>query len=58
MVGGGSQGTPNACVNDWLLIGCARVADRLPPANTCEDRLCGGTFNAEVSTMDKTLTSE
>lgn len=58
MVGGGSQGTPNSCVNDWLLIGCARVADRLPPSNTCEDRICGGVFNAEVSSVEKTVISE
>lgn len=58
MVGGGSQGTPNSCVNDWLLIGCARVADRLPPSNTCEDRICGGVFNAEVSSVEKTVISK
>lgn len=58
MVGGGTQGAPNACVNDWLMIGCARVADRLPQTTTCEDRICGGTFNAEVSSVEKTLTSE
>lgn len=57
MVGGGSQGSPNACINDWLLIGCARVADRLPQSNICEDRICGGTFNAEISSMEKTVTS-
>lgn len=57
MVGGGSLGTPNACINDWLLIGCARVADRLPQSNICEDRICGGTFNAEISSMEKTVTS-
>lgn len=44
--------------SDWLLIGCARVADRLPPSNTCEDRLCGGTFNAEVSSTEKTVISK
>lgn len=58
MVGGGAQGAPNACVNDWLMIGCARVADRLPQSNTCEDRICGGTFNAEVSAVEKTVTSK
>lgn len=58
MVGGGTQGAPNSCTNDWLLIGCARVADRLPPAMTCEDRLCGGTFNAEISSMERTVSSE
>lgn len=53
----GATGSPNGCINDWLLIGCARVADRLPQSNICEDRLCGGTFNAEVSMMEKTVTS-
>lgn len=57
MVGSGTQGAPNACVNDWLMIGCARVADRLPQTSTCEDRICGGTFNAEVSAVEKTVTS-
>lgn len=58
MVGTGTEGTPNSCVNDWLLIGCARVADRLPPSNTCEDRLCGGIFNAEIGSVEKTVTSK
>lgn len=57
MVGGGSQGTPNSCSSDWLLIGCARVADRVPQAPTCEDRICGGTFNAEVTNVERTVTS-
>lgn len=58
MVGSGSQGTPNACTNDWLLIGCAKVADRMPPTNICEDRICGGTFNAEVSSIERAVTSK
>lgn len=58
MVGSGTQGTPNSCINDWLMIGCARIADRLPPSMTCEDRMCGGAFNAEISPMDKTLVSK
>lgn len=59
MVGSGSQeGVPNVCKNDWLLIGCARVADKYPQAEICEDRLCGGTFNAEANSMDdKTVIS-
>lgn len=58
MVGSGAQGTPNACRNDWLLIGCARVADKYPQSDVCEDRLCGGSFNAEVSMMeDKAIIS-
>lgn len=58
MVGSGTQGTPNSCTNDWLLIGCAKVTDRTPIPNTCEDRICGGTFNAEVSTVDRTVQSK
>lgn len=58
MVGSGTQGTPNSCTNDWLLIGCAKVTDRIPIPNTCEDRICGGTFNAEVSTVDRTVQSK
>lgn len=57
MVGSGTQGQTNTCPSDWLLIGCIRVADRVPPANACEDRVCGGTFNAEVSTLQKTVQS-
>ncbi|KAG4081151.1 hypothetical protein HA402_014599 [Bradysia odoriphaga] len=58
MVGSGTQGAPNSCTNDWLLIGCAKVTDRIPIPNTCEDRICGGTFNAEVSTVDRTVQSK
>lgn len=58
MVGSGSQGAPNSCRNDWLLIGCARVADKYPQADICEDRLCGGAFNAEAgSTENKAVIS-
>lgn len=57
MVGSGSQGTPNSCTSDWLLIGCARVADKFPQSNICEDRICGGTFNAEIGAEDKTIIS-
>lgn len=55
MVGSGTA--PNACINDWLLIGCARVADKIPLPTTCEDRVCGGTFSAEPGTVEKTVTS-
>lgn len=58
MVGGGAQGSANACLNDWLLIGCARVADKLPIPNSCEDRICGGTFNIEISATEKTISSK
>lgn len=56
MVGSGTQGQPNSCPNDWLLIGCMKVADRVPSSGTCEDRVCGGTFNAEVSSVQRTVT--
>ncbi|GAB0099803.1 uncharacterized protein DMENIID0001_156900 [Sergentomyia squamirostris] len=57
MVGSGSQNVPNSCPNDWLMIGCARVADRQPASLTCEDRICGGTFNAEVNSVERTVSS-
>ncbi|XP_055373573.1 uncharacterized protein LOC129606949 [Condylostylus longicornis] len=55
MVGSGTTGQPNSCPNDWLLIGCIKVADRVPQISACEDRVCGGTFNAEISTMPRTV---
>lgn len=57
MVGSGSGNAPNSCPNDWLLIGCARVADILPVSQTCEDRVCGGTFNAVISNIERTVVS-
>lgn len=56
MVGSGQ--TPNSCINDWLLIGCARVADKIPLQTICEDRICGGTFSAEIGLIEKTVTSK
>lgn len=56
MVGGGSGG--NGCNNDWVMIGCARVADKMQTNAVCEDRICGGIFNAEVNTMERTVTSK
>lgn len=58
MVGGGSSSSPNACNNDWILIGCARVADKMSPNGMCEDRICGGIFNAEINTMERTVISK
>lgn len=55
MVGGGTQVTQNTCINDWLLIGCMRSVDRIPPLAACEDRVCGGTFSAEVGTIQRTV---
>lgn len=57
MVSGGTQGQPNSCPADWLMIPCAKVADRQPIATVCEDKLCGGTFNAEISSIERTVMS-
>ncbi|CAO1362359.1 unnamed protein product [Diamesa serratosioi] len=57
MIGGGTQGQPNSCSADWLMIPCARVSDRVPVAMSCEDKICGGTFNAEVSSVERTVSS-
>lgn len=57
MVGSGGSQTPNSCINDWLLIGCARVADKIPLPTTCEDRICGGVFSAEPGSIEKTVSS-
>lgn len=58
MVGGGSNGMQNSCNNDWVMIGCARVADKMPTNGACEDRICGGVFNAEVNSMERTVMSK
>ncbi|BET02403.1 Hypothetical protein NTJ_15221 [Nesidiocoris tenuis] len=53
----GSTG-PNSCTADWVIIPCAQNVGRLPTAPpTCVDRICGGTFNSEVSTTDATIYS-
>ncbi|KAH8415591.1 hypothetical protein KR222_005926 [Zaprionus bogoriensis] len=64
MVGGGGGGgagaavpTGSGCISDWLLIGCIRSADRIPPLPGCEDRVCGGTFSAEAGMLAKTVQS-
>lgn len=57
MVGGGSTAMQSACNNDWVMIGCARVADKMQTNSACEDRICGGVFNAEVNTMERTVIS-
>lgn len=54
-VGSGTQGTQNSCASDWLMIPCARIADRQPISTTCEDKICGGTFNAEISSIERTI---
>uniref|UniRef100_A0A1B0ANQ9 CUB domain-containing protein n=1 Tax=Glossina palpalis gambiensis TaxID=67801 RepID=A0A1B0ANQ9_9MUSC len=55
MVGGGTQMIEDACIQDWLLVGCMRSADRIPPISACEDRVCGGIFSAEVGMVQKTV---
>jgi len=54
-----STGTlgPNSCNTDWLIIPCATNVGRtgLP---ACIDRICGGTFNTEISTTPATVISK
>lgn len=57
MISGGTQGQPNSCQADWLMIPCAKVADRMPVPTACEDKICGGTFNAEISSIERTISS-
>lgn len=57
MVGGGSTAMQSGCNNDWVMIGCARVADKMQTNGACEDRICGGVLNAEVNTMERTVIS-
>ncbi|XP_065338296.1 uncharacterized protein LOC135938542 [Cloeon dipterum] len=53
----GSVG-PNSCNGDWIIIPCAANAGRAPSIEpTCTDRICGGTFNSEVSTVPATVFS-
>lgn len=33
------------------------ISDRVPIAMSCEDKICGGTFNAEVSSVERTVSS-
>lgn len=55
----GSVGTANNCPADYVIIPCAsnvgRVSTVGPP---CVDRLCGGTFGAEVSLIPATVMSK
>lgn len=37
------------------MVPCAKVADRQPIATACDDKICGGTFNAEVSSIERTV---
>lgn len=58
VVGSAGQGGPNTCSADWLLIGCSRIADKVPASMTCEDRICGTYFSAESGTTQRTVTSK
>lgn len=55
----GSSPPPNGCNADWLGIPCATNVGRPPNANVgCVDRICGGTFSAEISLMPSTVMSK
>ena len=54
----GSGAGPNNCANDWLLLPCAANVGRIQPAQAlCTDRICGGTFSAELSMQAATVLS-
>ncbi|KAK6629389.1 hypothetical protein RUM43_003206 [Polyplax serrata] len=49
---------PQSCNSDWLIIPCASNVDRIKEIPyTCVDRICGGTFNSEVSLNPSTVYS-
>ncbi|XP_014249299.1 uncharacterized protein LOC106666516 [Cimex lectularius] len=49
---------PTACSGDWVIIPCAMNVGRSPSSPpVCVDRICGGTFNSEVSTTQATVYS-
>ncbi|GLV46660.1 uncharacterized protein CBL_11497 [Carabus blaptoides fortunei] len=53
----GSQGA-NSCPSDYIIIPCASNVGRAVNAvPACQDRLCGGTFGAEVSLNPATVQS-
>jgi len=42
-----------SCMTDWLAIPCAMNLGRIPTTPLmCVDRLCGGTFNAELQNLN------
>lgn len=47
--------TGAACVTDWLMIPCASNLGKVVPAGglMCIDRLCGGTFNADTQSLNR-----
>ncbi|XP_065218295.1 uncharacterized protein LOC135844112 [Planococcus citri] len=48
----------NACNMDWLIIPCVSNVGKLNNGqSTCVDRLCGGTMNADISTIPATIYS-
>lgn len=48
----------NACNMDWLIIPCVTNVGKLNNGqSTCVDRLCGGTLNADISTIPATIYS-
>ncbi|KAM3969070.1 uncharacterized protein ACR2FA_003721 [Aphomia sociella] len=54
----GSGAGPNNCANDWLLVPCAANVGRIQPAQAlCTDRICGGTFSADLSMQPSTVLS-
>ncbi|KAG6444635.1 hypothetical protein O3G_MSEX003479 [Manduca sexta] len=54
----GSGAGPNNCANDWLLVPCAANVGRIQPAQAlCTDRICGGTFSADLSMQSTTVLS-
>jgi len=54
-----STGTlgPNSCNTDWIIIPCATNVGRNGPP-TCVDRICGGTFNTDISTTPVSVISK
>lgn len=54
----GSQGA-NSCPLDYIIIPCAsNVGRAINAVPACQDRLCGGTFSAEVSLNPATVQSK
>lgn len=55
----GSGAGPNNCANDWLLVPCAANVGRIQPAQAlCTDRICGGTFSADLSMQASSVLSK
>lgn len=55
----GSGASPNNCANDWLLVPCAANVGRIQPNQAlCTDRICGGTFSADLSMQSSPVLSK